>query len=122
MVALGNLSPHRRPVVVWPLLLLSQGSDGIGLERTRAPAGTCLTARRGVWVHEESALGGVNGKGGLREEAFFWLPGFTLPRKEPAYNSRHLCLYLRLGQHEKAAETQSTVGKALLSREEGVVQ
>lgn len=63
-VALGNLAPHR-PVVVWPLPLLSRGSDGIGLERTRAPAGTCPTARRGVWGHEESAFGGVNGNRGL---------------------------------------------------------
>lgn len=50
------------------------------------------------------------------ERKFFsGLPGFTVQRKEPAYNS----LSVRLGQLEKAAETtQSTVGKALLNREE----
>lgn len=65
VVALGNLSPPCGPVVAWPLPLLSLGSDGIGLERTRVPFGTRPIARRGIWVHEQSALGGVNGNRGL---------------------------------------------------------
>lgn len=63
VVALGNISPPCGPVVAWHLPLLSQGNDGIGLERTHV--GTRPTARRGVWVHGESALGGVNGNRGL---------------------------------------------------------
>jgi hypothetical protein len=40
VVALGNLSPHRGPVVAWPLPLpFSLGSDCIGLEGTFVPAG-----------------------------------------------------------------------------------
>lgn len=65
MVALGNLSPPRGPVVAWPLLLLSLGSDGIGLERTCVSVGTHPIARRGIWIPEESALGGVNGNRAL---------------------------------------------------------
>lgn len=118
MVALGNLSPPCGPVVAWPLLLLSLGSDGIGLERTRVPVGTHLIARRGIWSVKSLPWVGERESWPLRG-SFSGHPGFTVHREEPAHNS----LSLRLGQLEKAAETtQSTVGKAFLNREEGVVQ
>lgn len=81
VVALGNLSPHRGPVVAWSLpLLFHWAVTALDWKERLFLLGTRPIGRR-IWVHEESALGGVDGNRSLVRGSFFQASRFHLTEK-----------------------------------------
>lgn len=81
VVALGNLSPHRGPVVAWPLpCLFHWAVTALDWKERLFLLGTRPIGRR-IWVHEESALGGVDGNRSLVRGSFFQASRFHLTEK-----------------------------------------